>query len=97
MPAIAFDRFYRYADLTAILQAFAAEHPGLVSIESIGKSHEGRDVWVLTVTSARHGPRGREAGVLGGRQHPLDRGRGIGGEPLLPAHAWSPGTAAIPT
>ena len=51
MPAIAFDRFYRYAELTAILQAFAVEHPRLVSIESIGKSHEGRDIWVLTVTT----------------------------------------------
>ena len=56
MPAIAFDRFYRYAELTAILQAFAAENPELVSIESIGKSHEGRDIWVLTVTSAATGP-----------------------------------------
>ena len=56
MPALAFDRFYRYAELSSILQAFAAEHPGLVSIESIGKSHEGRDIWVLTVTSAASGP-----------------------------------------
>ena len=56
MPAIAFDRFYRYAELTAILQAFAAEHPRLVSIESIGRSHEGRDIWALTVTNANTGP-----------------------------------------
>ena len=56
MPAIAFDRFYRYADLTALLNAFVAENPGLVSIESIGKSHEGRDIWVVTVTSAATGP-----------------------------------------
>src|SRR5438552_11874934 len=56
MPAVAFDRFYRYAELTAIVNAFAAEHPGLVSVESIGKSHEGRDIWVLTVTSAASGP-----------------------------------------
>ena len=27
MPAIAFDRFYRYAELTALLHAFAREHP----------------------------------------------------------------------
>ena len=87
MPAIAFDRFYRYAELTAIVQAVAAEHPGLVSIESIGKSHEGRDIWVLTVTNARHGPGRREACVLGGRQHPLDRGRRIGGRALFPADA----------
>ncbi|MEO8675595.1 MAG: M14 family metallopeptidase [Casimicrobiaceae bacterium] len=56
MPAIAFDRFYRYADLTALLNAYVAENPGLVSIESIGKSHEGRDIWVVTVTSAATGP-----------------------------------------
>jgi murein tripeptide amidase MpaA len=56
MPSIAFDRFYRYADLTALLQAFAQEHPQLVSIESIGKSHEGRDIWVATVTNVGTGP-----------------------------------------
>jgi len=56
MPAIAFDRFYRYADLTAILEGFVAEHPDLVAIESIGKSFEGRDLWVLTVTNRATGP-----------------------------------------
>ena len=56
MPSIAFDRFYRYADLTALLRAFAQEHPELVAIESIGKSHEGRDIWVATVTNTRTGP-----------------------------------------
>jgi murein tripeptide amidase MpaA len=56
MPHVAFDRFYRYAELTDLLHAFAREHPQLVSIESIGKSHEGRDIWLLTVTSAASGP-----------------------------------------
>ena len=56
MPAIAFDRFYRYAELTAILKAMATEHPHLVAIESIGKSHEGRDIWVLTITNVATGP-----------------------------------------
>src|SRR5512143_1732051 len=56
MPTIAFDRFHRYAELTAILNAFAAEHPELVTLESIGKSHEGRDIWVVTVTNAATGP-----------------------------------------
>ena len=56
MPAIAFDRFYRYAELTTLLNAFAAEYPKLVSIESIGKSYEGRDIWVLTVTNTATGP-----------------------------------------
>ena len=56
MPAIAFDRFYRYADLTALLNAFVTENPKLVSIDSIGKSYEGRDIWVLTVTNTATGP-----------------------------------------
>ena len=56
MPHVAFDRFYRYAELTELLHAFAREHPHLVSIEAIGQSHEGRDIWALTVTSAATGP-----------------------------------------
>jgi murein tripeptide amidase MpaA len=56
MSAIAFDRFYRYAELTEILHGFARDHPDLVAIEAIGRSHEGREIWVLTVTSARTGP-----------------------------------------
>ena len=53
---IAFDRFHRYAELTEILHALAREHPNLVAIESIGKSHEGRDIFVLTVTNTATGP-----------------------------------------
>src|SRR5215212_6410550 len=56
MPAIAFDRFYRYAELTDLLHAFARERPDLFSVESIGKSHEGRDIWVVTATNTRTGP-----------------------------------------
>ena len=56
MPAIAFDRFYRYAELTELLHAFVREYPHLVSLEAIGKSHEGRDIWVVTVTNGKTGP-----------------------------------------
>jgi murein tripeptide amidase MpaA len=56
MPSVRFDRFYRYDELTAILKQYAAEFPQLATIESIGKSHEGRDIWVLTATSKATGP-----------------------------------------
>jgi murein tripeptide amidase MpaA len=56
MPAPAFDRFYRYAELTDLLQALVREHPHLLAIESIGKSHEGRDIWVVTATNLATGP-----------------------------------------
>lgn len=56
MPAIAFDRFYRYAELTDLLHAYAREYPHLVTVEAVGRSHEGRDIWVATVTNAATGP-----------------------------------------
>ncbi len=56
MPEVSFDRYYRYDDLTAILRSYADEHPGLVRLESIGKSHEGREIWLLTVTDFSTGP-----------------------------------------
>ena len=62
MPQIAFDRFYRYDELSALLHAFAQEHAELVAIESIGQSHEGRDIFVLTVTNAATGPASEKPG-----------------------------------
>src|SRR5690348_16068891 len=56
MAAIPFDRFVRYDELTALVHALAREHPDLVGVESIGKSHEGRDIFVVTVTNTKTGP-----------------------------------------
>lgn len=56
MPQVRFDTYYRYDELTRILHAFAEEYPHLVRIESIGKSYEGRDIWLLTVTNFATGP-----------------------------------------
>ena len=56
MPEIRYDTYYRYEELTQLLQAFADEYPDLVSVDSIGKSQEGRDIWVATVTNQKSGP-----------------------------------------
>jgi len=56
MPAIPFDRFLRYDELTRVLHDLAREHPSLLSVDSIGTSHEGRDLWVATVTNTATGP-----------------------------------------
>lgn len=55
MPEVHFDRYYRYEDLSRIIQGFAADFPTLVSLESIGKSYEGRDIWMLTITNQATG------------------------------------------
>ena len=41
----------------------------------------------VTVTNARDRPGARKARVLGRRQHPFDRGRGVGRRAVFPAHA----------
>lgn len=56
MPELRFDRYYRYDALSQLLRAFADEFPNLVKLESIGKSYEGRDIWLLRVTNFATGP-----------------------------------------
>ena len=50
-----FDRFYRYAELTTLLKGFCERHPRLFALESIGKSFEGRDIWLVAATNAATG------------------------------------------
>ena len=56
MPPVRFDKFYRYDEMTAILQAWAGEHPDRLKLVSIGKSFEGRDIWLAAVTNFATGP-----------------------------------------
>jgi murein tripeptide amidase MpaA len=55
LPPPRFDTFYRYDELTCLLFAYAEAYPTLVAVRSIGKSHEGRDIWVATVTNIATG------------------------------------------
>ncbi|MEP6298038.1 MAG: M14 family zinc carboxypeptidase, partial [Ilumatobacter sp.] len=50
-----FDRFLRYDELNAWLDGVAATHPDLVSIDTYGSSHEGRDLRIVTVTDSSTG------------------------------------------
>lgn len=55
MPNVRFNKFYRYNELTRLLKAYAKGYPNLIRLESIGKSHEGRDVWLITATNFKSG------------------------------------------
>ncbi|MGC4190098.1 MAG: M14 family metallopeptidase [Thermomicrobiales bacterium] len=50
------DRYYRYQDLTDLLRKWSEDYQHLVTMASIGKSYEGRDIWALTITNAETGP-----------------------------------------
>ena len=56
MPKVPLNRYIRYDELTKLLKAFVKEYPKLCKMESIGKSHEGRDIWLMTVTNSATGP-----------------------------------------
>jgi murein tripeptide amidase MpaA len=73
MPAIDYSRFYRYDELMALLRGFAAEHPGYVEVESIGRSHEGRDIPLVTLTNRATGPaRDKPAYWIDGNIHSVE-------------------------
>jgi murein tripeptide amidase MpaA len=55
-PTPRFDTFYKHDALTRLLFDYADAHPDLVSVVSIGKSHEGRDIWVAVLTNTATGP-----------------------------------------
>lgn len=56
MPDIRFDTYYKYDEITSFVHAFAEEYPELVRVQSIGKSYEGRDIWLVTITNFETGP-----------------------------------------
>ncbi|HET8632423.1 MAG TPA: M14 family metallopeptidase [Thermomicrobiales bacterium] len=67
---IAFDRFYTHDELTALLRGYAERHPALAALASIGQSHEGRDIWCLTITNRATGPHdAKPAQYIDGNMH----------------------------
>jgi len=55
LPTPQFDRFLRYPELTQLLRAYAEAAPHLVQLRSIGRSHEGRDIWLAVLTNTTTG------------------------------------------
>jgi len=51
-----FDRFYNHEELTTVLEDFVSSYGALCTIDSIGTSHEGRDIWLATLTNSATGP-----------------------------------------
>ncbi len=59
---LSFDRFYDHAELTRALKTLQGAYPELMTLKSIGKSFQGRDIWVAVLTNPRTGPAERKPG-----------------------------------
>ncbi len=64
------NRYYNYAGITDFCKKLAAAHPDLVKVSSIGKSYQGRELWLLTVTDFKKGKHEEKPGFyLDGNIH----------------------------
>jgi hypothetical protein len=52
---ISWNRYHDYAGLVELYKKLAAAHPDLITMESVGKSYNGRDIYVLTVSDRKKG------------------------------------------
>lgn len=67
---VSFNRYYKYDEMTEVLEQLCEEYPHLASVESIGKSYEGRDVWVMTITDTETGmPEDKPAYYIDANHH----------------------------
>jgi hypothetical protein len=73
VPALAFDHFLDYQQLTDLLQAWAQARPQLVKLESLGKTPEGRELWFMTLTNGATGPaESKPALLVDGNMHAIE-------------------------
>ena len=54
-PEPTFNRLHDFDEITSLLEGYAAAYPDWLKLESIGKSTEGRDMWLLTLNNPATG------------------------------------------
>ena len=47
------NKYYTYEGITELCKKLAKEYPDLVTMESMGKSYQGREIYVLTITDKK--------------------------------------------
>jgi len=58
-----FDRYYTYDEVNEALKALNTAYPALTTLEVIGKSDEGRDIYALTINNPKTGNELSKPGV----------------------------------
>lgn len=60
---VSWNKYYDHGGITEICKKIAAAYPDLAKLESIGKSYEGRDIWLLTITNFKKGDEKTKPGM----------------------------------
>ncbi len=67
---VSWNRYYDYAAITEICNKLAKAYPDLVKLESMGKSFQGKNIWVMTVSDFKKGdPSKKPAMYIDGNIH----------------------------
>jgi murein tripeptide amidase MpaA len=66
-PGLIRDRYLSYDELTRLVRGWAEAHPDVVRLESLARSVEGREVWLLSI--GRDPDRARPASWVDGNMH----------------------------
>jgi len=70
VPVLPFKHFFRYDELTGFVSRLAGSKPNLVKLSSLGKSQEGREIHLLTITDFKTGkPEDKPAYLIHGNIH----------------------------
>ncbi len=59
-----YDHYYNYQEITDILNEYAEKFPAFTRLTSIGKTTEGREMWVLAVTDTSSGDFDEKPGYM---------------------------------
>ena len=59
-----FEGYHDYAETVSELQTLAASYPDITDLQSIGQSHQGRELWALRITDQPETDEEGEQGIL---------------------------------
>lgn len=52
---VSWNRFYNYEEMTQIIHDLVDAYPDLLSLQSLGKSEQGRELWLVTLNNPKTG------------------------------------------
>lgn len=70
---VSWNRYYTYTGITDLVKKMASAYPDLVTLSSMGKSFQGREMWVLTISDKKAGDPERKPGFwIDGNIHSIE-------------------------